>query len=69
MTIRQVMDGGFHTRHETGSAAKVAWLNQESARRFMDLRWVMEARRIDLRTAHRRWLRRNGYKLYGRKAA
>lgn len=60
MTIRDVINHGFNARHERGEVAKLAWLNQESARRFMDLQWVLEARRMDLRTAHRRWLRRNG---------
>lgn len=60
MSITEVIERGFVARNETGDAVKIAWLNQESARRFMDLQWVKEARRIDLRIVHRRWLRRNG---------
>ena len=60
MTIRQVINHGFNERHERGDAAKLSYLNMDSARRFMELEWVLEARRIALRSAHRRWLRRTG---------
>lgn len=65
MTIRQVQAQGFNERHEVGDAAKLAWLNADSARRFMELAWVAEARRLNLRAAHRRWMRRNGYSFNG----
>lgn len=61
MTIKQVMAHGFSERRERGDAAKREYLRQDSVRRFMDLAWVLEARRIALRTAHRRWQRRCGY--------
>ena len=63
MTIPAILERGFQTRHEHGNELKLAYQRLESARRFMLLPWVMEARRIDLRTAHRRWLRRNGRQL------
>lgn len=65
MTIGQVMSHGFCERHEHGSTARLEYVNRESARRFMDLQWVLEARRLNLRTAHRRWLRRNGFNFHG----
>lgn len=60
MTIKSVIERGFTTRRERGDSAKLAYLTKCSARRFMDLPWVMEARRLNLRAAHRRFLRRNG---------
>lgn len=69
MTITQVYDHGFCTRRERGDDAKLSWLNQESARRFCDLAWVKKARRLNMRAAHRRWLRRNGYNFHGKKRA
>jgi hypothetical protein len=60
MTAKQVLERGFSTRREHGSPSKLAWINQESARRFTDLRWSLEARRLNIRTAHRKWCRRNG---------
>lgn len=69
MSITEVIERGFCTRRETGDSAKLSWLSQESARRFLDLQWVREARRLNIRTAHRRWLRRNGYNFHGKKRA
>jgi len=69
MSINEVIGRGFSTRRESGDSAKIAWLNQDSARRFMDLQWVKEARRLNMRTAHRRWLRRNGYSFNGKRRA
>lgn len=60
MTAIEVLQRGFTTRREHGSTVKRAWLDQESARRFTDLKWTVEARRLNLRTAHRKWCRRNG---------
>lgn len=65
MTIKSVLTQGFHTRHEHGDPAKLNYLAMQSARRFMDLEWVLEARRLNLRTAHRRWCRRNGLRFNG----
>ena len=69
MGITQVIASGFHTRHERGNTAKLEWFNRDSARRFLELQWVIEARRLNLRTAHRRWLRRNGYSFNGKRRA
>jgi hypothetical protein len=60
MTVSEIMARGFTTRRERGEIVKLAWLNQESARRFVDLSWMLEARRVSLRSAHRRWLRKHG---------
>lgn len=60
MTIPQIRAHGFCTRREVGDSAKLNFLNTASARRFMELAWVLEARRLNMRRAHRKWLRRNG---------
>lgn len=63
MTAKQVLEQGFRTRKETGDAAKIAFFEQESVKRFLRLTWVLEARKLNLRTANRRWRRRNGKSL------
>ena len=64
MEARKVLQQGFRTRHETGDAAKIQWMAAESCRRFLQLTWVLEARKLNLVTANRRWRRRNGKPLH-----
>ena len=60
MTVKGIYEKGFRVRHEKGSEAKRVYLETTSLRRFKELQWMLEARRMGLRTAHRRWLRRHG---------
>lgn len=60
MTIQRIQEHGLQFRNESGDPAKIVWQHEESRRRFLTLPWVLEARRMNLRAAHRRWLRRNG---------
>lgn len=60
MTIPAILERGFQTRKEHGDSAKLSFLNSQSAMRFCTLPWVLEARALDLRILHRRWLRRMG---------
>ena len=63
MTIQAIETKGATYRNEHGDTAKLRYLQEQTLQRFMDLGWVREARAIDLRAAHRRWLRRNGRSL------
>lgn len=60
MTAKEVMDRGLMFRKERGPMAKLDFQRAETARRFLLLPWVLEARRLNMRCAHRRWCRRNG---------
>lgn len=63
MTIPQLIQRGWIPRRERGDKAKIGELNRRSLQRFMDLPWRYEARSVELRIVHRRWMRRNGYRL------
>lgn len=64
MTARAVLMLGFHERKERGSSSKLEYLRRRSLERFMLLPWVLEARRLNLRTAHRRYCRRAGLRFH-----
>ncbi len=55
MTAKAVIEGGIRYRH--GSTAQQ---DRDTERRFALLRWTLEARRLNLRTANRKYRRRNG---------
>lgn len=63
MTYHEVEEHGFTLRSERGDPAKCRHLGLESERRFRELKWMFVARGMNLRTAHRRWKRRNGLPL------
>jgi hypothetical protein len=60
MTIKAVMERGWTPRQVRGSASKIEWLQAQSYLRYWELRFVLEARALNLRTAHRRYKRRVG---------
>jgi len=65
MTAKNVLEHGPCVRREHGAVEKIVYVNAETLRRFDELRWTLEARRLNLRTANRRWRRRNGRSLRG----
>lgn len=60
MTVAQIQARGVQLRNERGDLAKELAHDASSCRRFIQLTWLLEARRMNLRTANRRWQRRNG---------
>lgn len=65
MTIRQVLDNGVRFRKEVGDDVKVSYLRRRSLERFELLEAVMVARRLNLRTANRRYRVHVGLDLRG----
>jgi hypothetical protein len=65
MTAKHVIEQGPRFRHERGTPDKLACINSLTLARWEMLQCVLEARRLNLRTANRRWRRRNGMTLHG----
>jgi hypothetical protein len=68
MTTRDVLkQGPVYSRAmaHVPTAKQQAW-QADTERRFRELAWAFEARRLNLRTANRRYARRNGLPLKGR---
>lgn len=65
MTMKQIMAQGPTYRNERGGAARTAFNEQQTFARFSQLAWAMEARRLNLRAANRRWRRKAGLSLRG----
>lgn len=60
MTAKAIVERGPAFRKEHGGPEKRSVLNAMTLERYELLEAVLEARRINLRTANRRWRRRNG---------
>ena len=64
MTVAAIVARGPQFRRNTaGDIARISYLDNQTLIRFASLPAIVERRRIDIRAAHRRWLRKAGLPL------